>query len=337
MKKRFQIPEFSEKNYNFVGYLVATLITISGLFLIYEVVSTDILTFKANWNMFKSPLGNLCWFIGFICAILFWGKMGHWSRTPVVKYYDSNGNHVKTKEDMDVMEQSFAKILLPILGHFVFEPLIYAALIYYPIQCVIALVGTIFPYILSLIILAIIVGAWLFTHKVTVRYRSLLLVVFGVIFTATFAWSGYAIMKSGTFDVSNGTVEEQTNSYDSATEDTTAQEEEDDQFEGVGEEGLFGSLPNGTTNYEGEMSGTPIELTITKKDVELYAIYKNIKNGNTMRLDGESLPAMAGDISFYGNDGSTQWVFYLSGDVNNIGGTAQVGTSELNLQLHKNK
>ena len=48
------IPEFSEKNYNIVGYVFAALITISGLFLIYEVVTTDALVFKANWNMFKS-------------------------------------------------------------------------------------------------------------------------------------------------------------------------------------------------------------------------------------------------------------------------------------------
>ena len=66
------IPEFSEKNYNIVGYVFAALITIAGLFLIYEVVTTDALVFKANWNMFKSPLGNLCWFIGFFWAIAWW-------------------------------------------------------------------------------------------------------------------------------------------------------------------------------------------------------------------------------------------------------------------------
>ena len=136
--------------------------------------------------MFKSPLGNLCMIIGFICAILFWGKMGHWSSTPVVKYYDEHGNHVGTKEDMDVMEQGFAKILMPILGHFVLEPIIYGALIYYPIQCVIALVGAIFPYIMTLIVLAIIAGAWLFTREVKIRYRSALLVACGVLFTVAF-------------------------------------------------------------------------------------------------------------------------------------------------------
>ena len=166
------IPEFSDKNYMIAGYIVAALITIAGAFLIYEVVTTDALVFKANWNMFKSPLGNLCWIIGFIWAMLWWGKFTHWSATPIIEKRDRYGNLIERKEDFDIMEQGFAKILMPILGHFVIEPIMYGAIIYYPIQCIIALVGAIFPYILSLIVLAIIVGAWLFTRYCQFRYQS---------------------------------------------------------------------------------------------------------------------------------------------------------------------
>ena len=141
------IPEFSSENYKIVSYVVAALITASGGFLVYEVLFNSDLTFSANWNMFKSPLGNFCWFIGFFWAIAWWGKFTHWSATPITKTYDKYGDLKKVEEDYDVSNQLFAKVLMPFLGHFVIEPIIYGAIIYYPIQCVIALVGSIFPYV----------------------------------------------------------------------------------------------------------------------------------------------------------------------------------------------
>ena len=167
-----KIPEFSEKNYNLAGYIVAALITLAGAFLIYEVLTTDALTFKANWNMFKSPLGSLCWIIGFICAIVFWGKMGHWSRTPITEYRDSSGRVLGREENFDVTEQGFAKILMPILGHFVIEPIVYGAIIYYPIQCIIAILGAIFPYIVTVIVLAIIAVICMLTPVFRLKERD---------------------------------------------------------------------------------------------------------------------------------------------------------------------
>ena len=352
-----KLPEFSDANYSIAGYIVAALITIAGLFLIYETLTTDALTFKANWNMFKSPLGNLCWIIGFICAIIFWGKMGHWSRTPVTEYRDSSGRVLGREENFDVMEQGFAKLLMPLLGHFVIEPLIYAAIIYYPIQCIIAVLGAIFPYILTLIVLVIIVGAWLFTREVKIRYRSVLLILCGVLFTAAFGLGGYAIMKSGpgsTIQMLADTSGIQANDSEAVADDMQpageqysddghvaeelpAEEETDDQFEGFGEEGLLGSLPEGTTTFEGDMAGFPIEFTITKKDNsgDISGTYKNVKYGTVINLDGESLPAMGGDISFYGNDNGTQWVFNLSGDASHIRGTAQSGDKEMKVTLKR--
>lgn len=350
-----KIPEFSEKNYVLAGYIVAALITLAGAFLIYEVLTTDALTFKANWNMFKSPLGSLCMIIGFICAIVFWGKMGHWSRTPITEYRDSSGNLLRREENFDVMEQSFAKILMPILGHFILEPIIYGAIIYYPIQCIIAILGAIFPYIVTIIVLAIIAGAWLFTKKLQFRYRSALLIVLGVLFTAGFAMGGFAIKNSdpgstisllvdttqgGDTEVlaDNQTVTEPIDYGEEAPEAVTEDEEEvDEQFVGVGEEGLLGSLPDGTSTFEGNMDGFPIEFAITKPDNSgsLSGMYKNVKYGTTMKLDGESLPAMGGNITFYGNDNGTQWTFTLTGTVDNITGTAQNGDKEMKVTLNK--
>lgn len=350
------IPEFSDKNYVIAGYIVAALITIAGAFLIYEVITTDALVFKANWNMFKSPLGNLCWIIGFIWAMLWWGKFTHWSATPITKTYDRYGNLKKVEEDYDVSNQMFAKILMPFLGHFVIEPIIYGAIIYYPIQCIIAVVGAIFPYILSLIVLAIIVGAWLFTRTCQFRYRSALLVALGVLFTVAFAWGGYAIGKSvpgSTIQMLVGDTPSSMNSDGNAThvfDDTAApqgegddsddyyEEGEDDQFEGVGEDGLLGSLPNGTTEYAGEMAGFPIEFIITKSEDtgNIKAVYKNVKYNATMTLEGESLPAMGGDISFIGRDSKDNaWIFDLSGDADNISGTASGDGKNFNVTLHR--
>lgn len=351
------IPEFSEKNYNIVGYVFAALITIAGLFLIYEVVTTDALVFKANWNMFKSPLGNLCWFIGFFWAIAWWGKFTHWSATPITKTYDKYGNLKKVEEDYDMSNQMFAKILMPFLGHFVIEPIIYGAIIYYPIQCVIAVVGTIFPYVLSLIVLVIMGGSWLFFKNFNFRYRSVVLVLLGVLFTGAFCWGGYALhnatpgstismladtsqqVDNAAFDDAPQNVSNSDNEFDDSASSTSDFEEgEGDQFEGVGEEGLFGSLPNGTTEYTGDMAGFPIEFSITKNEDmgDIKAVYKNVKYGTVMNLMGESLPAMGGDINFFGKDESNNdWNFNLSGDAENITGTAYGDNKEFKVTLQK--
>ena len=339
------IPEFSDKNYTIAGYIIAALITIAGGFFIYEVVTTDALVFRANWNMFKSPLGQICWFIGFIWAMLWWGKFTHWSRTPVVETRDSSGRLIERKEDFDVTEQMFAKILMPFLGHFVIEPLMYGAIIYYPIQCIIALVGTIFPYILSLIVLGIIVGAWLFSRTFQFRYHSAVLVILGILFTVAFAWGAYAIGKS----VPGSTIQMLTSdtqpSFTSNGDDTAipqgegdeVYEDEEDQFAGYGEEGLLGSLPDGTLEYVGDMEGYPIEFTIIKTETsDLKAVFKNVKYGTSMNLDGESLPADGGNINFYGKDGNGNgWNFDFSGDANNIIGTANGDGKSYKVTLHK--
>lgn len=345
------IPEFSEKNYTIAGYLIAALITIAGGLFIYEVVTTDALVFKANWNMFKSPLGQICWFIGFIWAMLWWGKFTHWSATPVVETRDRYGNLIERKENYDVTEQMFAKWLMPLLGHFVIEPLMYGAIIYYPIQCIIALVGAIFPYILSLIVLGIIVGAWLFSRTFQFRYHSAVLVILGILFTVAFAWGAYAIGKSvpgSTIQMLTGDTQpsftsngDTTHEFDETAApqgegDEAYEEDEADQFAGYGEEGLLGSLPDGILEYVGDMEGYPIEFTIIKTETsDLKAVFKNVKYGTSMNLAGESLPADGGNINFFGKDGDNDWNFNLTGDASTITGTAQSGDTNLKISLHK--
>lgn len=351
------IPEFSAQNYRVAGYIIAILITISGFFLIYEVLSTDMLTFKANWNIFKSPLGYVCFCIGLVLSIKYWGRFGHWTRKPIIEERDEHDNLVRRYEDMDIVEQLFHKVLFPIMGHFFLEPLAYAAIIYYPIQCIIAVVGAIFPYILSLIVLGIIVGTWLFPHKFQFRYHSVVLILGGVFFTMVFVLGGYAIMKSGpnseiqmianipqnSANVQSQTDEKWQMSEASENMDNVSNEPAydnefyDDQFEDTGQIGLMGSLPEGTTAYAGEMEGFPIELIITKNDEKgvLEALYKNVRYGTTIKLVGESLPAMDGNISFIGNDNGHEFSLDLSGDANQIKGVGYSGNTELKVMLKR--
>lgn len=212
------IPEFSEKNYEIAGYVAGTAVTLSGLFLIYEVLSSGSLHFSAEWNMFHSPLGTICYFIGLVWAIAWWGKFTHWSATPVIETRDRSGNVLSRKEDMDITEQGFAKIIMPLLGHFVIEPLIYGAIIYYPIQCVIAILGAIFPYVVSLFVLVVIALSWAFSRKFNFRYHSVVLVGMGLLFTVAFAYGGYAIAQAN----SDSSCQESTQEYNVEEDDGSA-------------------------------------------------------------------------------------------------------------------
>lgn len=151
-------------NLKIVGYIICALVTISAGFLIWEVFHYPDMTFSANWNMLTSPFGNICYFIGFLWAMMWWGKFTHWSATPVEETRDSWGN-VKRREDFDITSQLLGKFILPFLGHFVIEPLIYGAIIFYPLQCIIAVVGSIFPYILVLLILGVTVAVWFWSSN----------------------------------------------------------------------------------------------------------------------------------------------------------------------------
>lgn len=333
------IPEFSKKNFRIASYAVAAFITISGLFFIYEVLFVGDLTFVAQWNIFKSPLGSICIILGFFCAMLWWGKFTHWSATPIIETRDKyTGELIKREEDHDFMEQGFAKLIMPILGHFVIEPILYGCIIYYPIQCVIALVGSIFPYILTLIVIGIIAAIWLLPSRYEFRYRSLGLLVVGTFFTTAFIWGGIAINNAQPGSTIHMLSEKEQDADTDAVYDNAFGMEEDDQFEGVGEEGLYGSLPDGTTEYVGEMEGFPIEFSIFKdNDVgTLDGVYKSVRYGTTMELAGESLLGDGGLIHFFGKDqNNKEWHFELYGDADNVVGTAYSNDKEYDISLNK--
>lgn len=118
-------------------------------------------------------------------------------------------------------------------------------------------------------------------------------------------------------------------------------EEVDSPFDAEGMEsnkGLLQSLPVGTTEYVGDMAGFPIEFKIIKDSNQsgVRAIYKNVNYKTTFELEGESLPVDDGNISFVGRDPQQNMcIFNLTGNADNITGTADIGDKKLNVSLHR--
>lgn len=109
---------------------------------------------------------------------------------------------------------------------------------------------------------------------------------------------------------------ENTQSYDPGMEED---------MEGYGTYGLMSLLPEGTSTYTGTMAGEYIiELTIVNQPSKgvLTATYRNVKYGTTMKMIGESLPSDDGDITFIGEENGRHWSFYLTGEPEDIRGTA---------------
>lgn len=180
-----KLPEFSQKNFKLATYVCGALLSLSSIFFIYEMFTVEDFGFDVNWNIFKSAWMMPLYVVGIILAIVNWGKFGHWSAKPV--YKDEDGNIYRND---DVVDNTFAQFLLPILGHFVFEPLVYACIIYYPVVCVLALLSAILPYVLALFILAVSVFVFLCSKYVMeVRYRSTVLVLVTVLMTTLLTWS----------------------------------------------------------------------------------------------------------------------------------------------------
>ena len=165
---------------------------VTGLWLIIEIFRGDI-SFSANWNILKSPLGNICLFIGLIMSILWWGKLGHWSATPYNEYRDELGNVVKRERNWDVVENMGTGCIMPFVGHFLIEPLIYGALIFYPIQCIIHFVGAIFPYVVVLLIVGLIAATWLLADSFTTGRRRKAFIAAVAVLSLAMAFFAFAI------------------------------------------------------------------------------------------------------------------------------------------------
>jgi hypothetical protein len=181
----------ANSNNAIIGYIISGLVTISGGFFAYEVVANSDWTFAPEWNMFKSILLMPLYIIGLILMFANWNKFS-FSQDTYIKTTYSDGSS-KTEKSNDIIDFMFGHILLPIIGRLIIAPLIIAAFIYYPLMCIVWLVGAIFPYVLAAIVLGIIILSWALGNMFQLNNQGIVLAIAGILFTAGFAYGGYAI------------------------------------------------------------------------------------------------------------------------------------------------
>lgn len=191
-----KLPSFTESAYKTAGYVCTGCVTLSGLFLCYELVFVSGWKISAEWNMFKSWLIWPLYIIGLIVAIGNLGK-NHYSQDTIIETEYSDGTR-KREKSYDITDVMFGQIIAPLLGHFVLEPLVVAAVIYYPLMCVVAFVGRFVPYILAALVLSACFGTFRFTSIVGSAKGSVLIVLLAVFLSGGFGYGGYAIYRPHT-------------------------------------------------------------------------------------------------------------------------------------------
>lgn len=186
------LPEFSDKTFKTVTYVCAAIVALASVWFIYEMFTYPNFGISAQWNMFKSILITPLYLIGLILAIVNWGKFTHWSSTPVRETYDSGGRLLKREENYDFGETAFWQLAVPFLGHFIIEPLIYAAIIYYPLMVVVAFLGLVLPYALTLLLVLVVAGMVLGGDMLqSVKGHSLMLFLLTIVLTVGIGYSAY--------------------------------------------------------------------------------------------------------------------------------------------------
>jgi len=225
-----KLPSFSEPTYKMAGYVCTGLVTISGLFLCYHLIFTSGWHISAEWNMFKSWLLWPLYIIGLLCAIGNLGK-NHYSQDTIIETEYRDGRRTREKSN-DIIDVMFGHIVMPILGHFVLEPLLIAAVIYYPLMCVVALVGKLVPYILAVLVLAVCFGTFKFTSLMSNKRGSVLIVLLALFLTSGFGYGGYAIYDAhAPHEVKAAPLPETAEKDNTANETDAASDEFNDEFE----------------------------------------------------------------------------------------------------------
>lgn len=187
------IPEFSEKTLRKVSWISIIFIAVSGVFLVYEMFSTPDWTYDVEWNMFKSQLLSPLIIIGFIIAMVNFGK-NHYSQDTYIETTYRNGSK-KVEKSNDITDVLFGRVIMPFLGHFILEPLMWAAIIYYPLMCLLSIVSSVLPYIITLLIIGVCVGIWFYPKYCFFRYHSLAFVVFSFTLFTIFLFSAISLEK----------------------------------------------------------------------------------------------------------------------------------------------
>lgn len=186
-----RIPEFSEKNFRIATYVSAGIIGVASIWFVYSMFTTPDFGITPQWNIFKSPIAGPLFIVGLLLALANWGKFGHWSKTVKQVTYDEYGK-VKKVEAADMTDTMLYSLFLPLIGHFLIEPLIYASIIYYPIMCVVAIVAAVLKYVLTIALVAITVCMAVYGNKlITRRNHSLIVVVITLLLGGGLGYASY--------------------------------------------------------------------------------------------------------------------------------------------------
>ncbi len=188
-----KVPTLSDKSMELACKICGGIVAASSLFYIFEMFTYDSFGIHANWNIFSSWLFGPLFFVGFILAIVWWGKMGHWGGQPYNVYEDDHGKKVAVRND-DVVENMFSHFIMPLLGHFVIEPIIYASVIYYPLMCVVALLGAVLPFVLTLLLVGICVLLFAYNkYLMSLPYRTIILAAVTLLLAVGLTWSSISM------------------------------------------------------------------------------------------------------------------------------------------------
>lgn len=191
-----RIPEFSDSNFVKASYICGGILSAIVVYFIVEMFQADDFGISVEWNIFKSAWFGILFPIGFILAIVNWGKFGHWSMQAYDVYEDDYGRKY-TKKNNDIMETMFNSIILPLLGHFLIEPTLYACIIYYPLMCIFAILDVLLPYVISLALIVLSVGVLLSSrYFIQMRYRSLAVLCITVIVGGGLLWASIEMNES---------------------------------------------------------------------------------------------------------------------------------------------
>lgn len=234
MKEKFssfinKIPEFSDRNFVYASYACGALVAASALFFMYEMFTTPDFGISVQWNIFRSRWFTPLFIIGFLLAIVNWGKLGHWSFKTINVYKDRYGNR-REEESNDIGDATMGGCIMPLLGHFVIEPIIYACIIFYPLMCVFALVGVILPYLISLLLIALVVAIFKSNRfAMQLRCHSLILILVTLLVGGGLTWSS-VIMAQAKTPQEHRVTDDDSDDLFGTTDTTETSSTEDDMF-----------------------------------------------------------------------------------------------------------
>lgn len=153
----------SARKFNIALNIVFCLVAITAIYACYKVCTAPVeWGFKIDWNCFHSEITyGTCCVIGFFLQFIVKGGWMHTTTEEYIGYKDPiTGKVEKWEKNDDVLTFLFNSLLWPLIMHLMLIPMAYGAAIWYSIAGIIALVGKLTPYIISLLLIGL--CAWIY-------------------------------------------------------------------------------------------------------------------------------------------------------------------------------